>query len=153
SFTIGMTGEARERRSIQGQERPHTLKESLRRWRCYLFGIPESEACQKEELTHEQSGGKAHLFRDRIPREKALEVLAQGGRLEPADYLRCRVRYFLDGVALGSKTFLSELFESTREEHFAPSRQTGPRPLKGLATVPKPERLYNFRQLGKDVLG
>ncbi|MBK1833035.1 chemotaxis protein CheW [Roseibacillus ishigakijimensis] len=152
SFTIGMTGEARERSSIQGQEGPCSLDDSLRRWRCYLFGIPESEARQKEELAHEQSGGKAHLFRARIPRQKALEVLENGGRLEKADYLRCRVRYFIDGGALGSKAFIEEVFQEAKS-HFHSKRKTGARSLRGMKTVPKPDRLYNLRQLGKDALG
>ncbi|WP_307832963.1 transposase [Roseibacillus ishigakijimensis] len=150
SWVVGSTGEPRPRRD---SEKSPSIRESLRRYRCYLFGVPESEIRQEEELAHEEGGGRAQIFRDRISREKALEVLASGVRLEAADYLRCRVRYFLDGVALGSKSFLAELFEATRDEHFAPSRQTGPRSLKGLATVPKPQRLYNFRQLGKDALG
>lgn len=147
-----MTGEARDRSSVQGQKSPCSVEESLRRDRCYLFGIPESEARQKEELAREKSGGKAQIFRARIPRKKALEVLANGGRLEKADYLRCRVRYFVDGAAIGSKDFIEEVFQESRA-YFHPERKSGARSLRGLETVPKPERLYNLRQLGKDALG
>ena len=152
SFTIAMTGEARDRSSVQGQKSRFSFQESLRRYRCYLFGIPESEARQKEELAREKSGGKAQIFRARIPRKKALEVLKNGGRLEKADYLRCRVRYFVDGAAIGSKDFIEEIFQESRS-YFHPERKSGARSLRGMETVPKPERLYNLRQLGKDALG
>ena len=56
-------------------------KEALRKWRCHLFGIPESEARQAEELA---KGDQAAVYRDRIPRDKALEVLARGGKLTQA---------------------------------------------------------------------
>ena len=151
SFTIAMTGEAVDRTSIQGQKCPCSFEESLRRWRCFLFGIPESEARQKEELAREEAGGDAQIFRKRIPRQKALEVLKKGGRLEKADYLRCRVRYFVDGAAIGSKDFIEEVFQGSRS-YFHPERKSGARSLRGLETVAKPERLYNLRQLGKDAL-
>jgi len=73
-------------------------KEALRRWRCHLFGIPENETRQKEETS---KGEMAASYHDRIPREKALEVLARGGKPSQADYLRCKVRYFSDGVVIG----------------------------------------------------
>ena len=152
SFTIGGNGSAQERSSVEGQECPSSFEESLRRYRCFLFGVPESDLRQKEELAREEAGGEAQIFRKRIPRQKALEVLKKGGRLEKADYLRCRVRYFVDGAAIGSKSFIEEVFQESKE-HFHPTRKTGARSLRGPATVPKPERLYNLRQLGKDALG
>ena len=151
SFTIGGDGSARDRTSVEGQVSPSSFEESHRRCRCFLFGIPESELRQKEELAREKSGGEAQIFRKRISRKKALEVLAQGGRLQKSDYLRCRVRYFVDGAALGSKDFIEEVFQASKEL-FHPKRATGPRPLRGIETVPKPNRLYNLRQLGKDAL-
>ncbi|WP_411845249.1 transposase [Roseibacillus persicicus] len=126
-------------------------KEALERWRCYLFGVPFSEKAREEELQKEKQGGKAHVFRVRISREKALEVMKEGGRLKRSDYLRCRVRYFSDGAALGSKSFVEEVFQSARE-HFSPKREDGSRPLRGLEVVPKPQRIYNLRQLQKDVV-
>ena len=144
-------GTARERSAVRGQECPFSFDESMRRWRCFLFGIPESELRQEEELTREKAGGEAQIFRSRIARKKALEVLKEGGRLEKSDYLRCRVRYFVDGAALGSKSFIEEVFQESKEL-FHPDRKTGARSLRGLKTVPKPERLYNLRQLVKDAL-
>lgn len=127
------------------------VTEAMERWRCYLFGVPFTEPARTDELQKEQAGGRAHIFRARISREKALEVMKEGGRLKRSDYLRCRVRYFSDGAALGSKSFIEAVFQSARES-FSPQRKDGPRPLKGLEVVPKRERIYNLRQLQKDVI-
>ena len=151
SFTVTAGNSSQERTRIEGQETSAPIEKSLRRWRCYLFGVPESELRQKEELAREKAGGEAHIFRDRIPRQKALEVLRAGGRLEKADYLRCRVRYFIDGTAIGSKSFIEEVFQE-RKKHFHPARKTGARSLQGLEVLPKSERIYNLRQLGQNIL-
>jgi hypothetical protein len=161
SFTIAGDGSPQERaqangvggHEIEGQQNPPAIaiEDSLRRYRCFLFGIPESEMQREEELIRAEVSGKAEFFRQRIPREKALEVLRSGGRLEKADYLRCRVRYFVDGAAIGSKAFIEEVFQESRAL-FHSNRASGARSLRGIETVPKPERLYNLRQLGKDAL-
>jgi hypothetical protein len=137
-----------------GGTRPETageLKptEALRRWRCHLFGIPESDARQAEEAA---KGKMAAVYRDRIPREKALEVLARGGKLSQADYLRCKVRYFSDGAVIGGEAFVEEMFAAFRDR-FGPRRKDGARPMRGLAGGSKEDRLFNFRQLRTGVFG
>jgi len=138
------------RRDAVGQAAgPRQDNEALRRWRCVLYGLPESEARLAEDAA---KLGAAAVFRQRIPRGKALEVLAAGGRLSQADYLRCKVRYFSDGVVLGGRAFVEDIFEACRER-FGPKRRTGARPLRGLAGDPSGERLYNLRQLRTGVFG
>jgi len=92
----------------------------------------------------------ARIYRDRIPREKALEVLARGGKLCQADYLRCKVRYFCDGAVIGGKAFVNEMSAAFRDR-FGPKRKEGARPLRGLEGGDGDERLFNFRQLRKSV--
>ena len=121
--------------------------EALRRWRCWLYGVPENEAAQREE---QAKGENARLFRRGVPREQALEVLAGGGRLSRASYLRCRVRYFSDGVALGGRKFVDGVFQAARER-FGVRRADGARPLRGIELAAKPDRLYNLRQLQKNL--
>ena len=58
-------------------------------------------------------------------------VLAAKGRLDHWQMLRCRVRYFADGLALGTKSFVNEVF-AVRREHFGPKRTTGARALRGM---------------------
>jgi putative transposase len=56
------------------------------------------------------------------------------------------VRFFIDGVALGSQTFLGKLFVLTRG-HFGPKRRTGPRKIRGIDTS-----LCTFRDLRREPL-
>jgi REP element-mobilizing transposase RayT len=79
--------------------------EALRIWRCILFGIPRNPTAQKEEL---KKGQAVQVYRRRISRAKALEVLAQGGTLPACDFLRCSDGPFFKGGAMGSKEFVEE---------------------------------------------
>ena len=62
--------------------------------------------------------------------ERVAEVLEKGGRLSLGQLLRCRVRYFSDGVALGSRAYVDDLFERHRDQ-FSEKRKTGARPMAG----------------------
>jgi len=61
-----------------------------------------------------------------VSREKIAEVLESGGKLSKAELLRCRVRYFSDGVVLGGKGFVEDVYRKHRHE-FGLRRQTGAR--------------------------
>ena len=58
------------------------------------------------------------------------EVLEGNGELTLGELVRCRVRYFTDGLALGSERFVEEVFESNREK-FGAKRRNGARKLAG----------------------
>jgi len=62
--------------------------------------------------------------------ERAREILRAGGRLGLEEALRCRARYFTDGLALGSRGFAEQVFRAERGR-FGPRRRSGARPLKG----------------------
>ena len=146
------TVSAAKAKEIKRAKRAKTSSaEAMMRWRCFLFGVPESELARAEESAREAAGGEAQIFRKRISRVKALEVLDSGGRLKKADYLRCRLRYFVDGAAIGSKAFIEEVFQESRG-HFHSERKSGARSLRGLETLPMNDRLYNMRQMGKDAV-
>jgi hypothetical protein len=51
------------------------------------------------------------------------------GKLSRGALLRCRVRYFTDGLVLGSKSYVDGVFEQYRG-HFAPQRTSGARALR-----------------------
>jgi REP element-mobilizing transposase RayT len=57
-------------------------------------------------------------------------VIAAGGQLSLAAALRCRVRYFIDGVVLGSQEFIDGIFEAQRDQ-FGAKRRSGARKMKG----------------------
>jgi len=131
------------------KDRPRTGREALESWRRWLFGVPEGDL---ERSLERGKGPKGESFRKRLSRAKALEVLAEGGRLTRADYLRCRVRYFSDGMALGSQGFVDSLFAATRER-FSAKRTSGARRLRGIKEEARPERLYALRDLQRRVFG
>ncbi|OPZ73979.1 MAG: Transposase IS200 like protein [Verrucomicrobia bacterium ADurb.Bin474] len=50
-----------------------------------------------------------------ISEEKLDEVIRSGGKVEMSELLRRRVRYFSDGMAIGSRLFLKEIYEQHRD--------------------------------------
>jgi hypothetical protein len=56
-------------------------------------------------------------------------VLKSGGKLSRADLLRCRVRWFSAGAAIGSKSFVERVFQGCRS-HFGPKRKSGARKIR-----------------------
>ncbi|MBB5033957.1 hypothetical protein HNQ65_003547, partial [Prosthecobacter vanneervenii] len=69
-----------------------------------------------------------HVVRQGLSTETARAVLTEKGKLSTAELIRLRVRYFTDGLALGSKEFVEGVFESQREL-FGPRRKSGARRL------------------------
>jgi REP element-mobilizing transposase RayT len=65
--------------------------------------------------------------------EEAEAVRASGGKLSRAEMLRHRMRHFVDGMAIGSREFLEELFRAT-PERFGPRRRSGARTIRGCET-------------------
>ena len=71
--------------------------------------------------------------------EEVEKVVEEGGNLPAGTVLRCRVRYFSDGVVLGSQGFVEEVFRRYRKE-FGVKRKTGARKMRwgewgGLCTM------------------
>ncbi len=60
------------------------------------------------------------------------EVWEAGGKLSLAAALRCRVRYFTDGLVLGSQGFVDGFFERQRDG-FGGRRKDGGRRMRGAA--------------------
>ena len=66
-----------------------------------------------------------------LSRKQILKVLEQGGELSRAEALRLRIRYMSDGVALGSRVFVNEVFAKFRDR-FGAKRKSGARMLRNL---------------------
>jgi putative transposase len=64
-----------------------------------------------------------------IDPERVATVLASGGRLKTRELLHCRVRYFSDGMILGSRVFVDDLFRRYRG-NFGVKRRTGARAMR-----------------------
>ena len=77
-------------------------------------------------------GGAAHQSgKVVLDKEKIKEVIAQGGELSLGEVLRLRVRHMSDGVALGTKDFVNEVFARNRKK-FGKKRKDGARPIRAL---------------------
>ena len=74
--------------------------------------------------------------------------LARGGELSLGQVLRLRVRHMTDGVVLGSKDFVNEMFTRHRDR-FSARRKDGARPIRG---VPLPG-ICVMRDLRVDAIG
>jgi hypothetical protein len=65
-----------------------------------------------------------------VKREEAEKVMEAGGVIPAIEILKQRVRYFTDGLAVGSKEKLEQVFEAVRG-YFGPKRKSGARVMKG----------------------
>ena len=90
------------------------------------------------------ASGKVALDREAIRRE-----LGKEGALSVGQVLRLRVRYFSDGVVLGSRNYVNGVFREFRER-FGPRRRTGARPMRGLGAL---GHLATLRDLRVDAVG
>ena len=90
------------------------------------------------------SSGKVVLDAEEIRRE-----LKRKGELKLGEVLRLRVRYFSDGVALGSRNYVNEVFREFRDR-FGVRRRDGARPLRGLGALGE---LATMRDLQVNVVG
>jgi REP element-mobilizing transposase RayT len=62
-------------------------------------------------------------------RKDVKRVWEEDGELTPFELMHCKVRYFSDGVALGSREFVEGLYEARREQ-FSPRRKSGARAIR-----------------------
>ncbi len=64
--------------------------------------------------------------------EEAVEqVMRRDGKLGIPEMLRCRIRYFTAGAAVGTREFVDGVFESGKAMGFFGGRKTGARRLRG----------------------
>ncbi|MGI9244891.1 MAG: transposase [Verrucomicrobiales bacterium] len=96
---------------------------ALERYRKFIYGIGQEVRGGMTPDGHQRSRGG-------FSQRETETAWKTGGRLTLAQALRCRVRYFTDGVVLGSQKFVDEFFEGQRE-NFGPQRSSGGRRMKG----------------------
>ena len=126
--------------SAVSYERKITWRRAAEEYRKLLFWKGEKVVGADTSDGHEKS--KAGFSQEQIA-----EVQASGGKLPLAVALRCRVRYFTDGVVLGSQKFVDEFFEAQRDG-FGSRRKDGGRRLRGAVWGD----LRVLRDLKKDVI-
>ena len=107
---------------------------------------------RSEERINEQGQRERRVTRKGMPREAvaAASGSAGDGDIAHSKALRCRIRYFTDGVVLGSRGFVNEAFSHGRER-FGPRRKDGARKLRGPAAA-LAGAVWNMRDLRKGVV-
>jgi hypothetical protein len=103
-------------------------------YRCWLF---------EDGKTHGDKAAKGGFSTETAAVEKKRK-----GKLSRAALLRCRVRYFSDGLVLGTKSYVDAVFE-THRGHFGPKRTSGARALHEDAQG----SLFTARQLTVSAVG
>jgi hypothetical protein len=101
----------------------------------------------EERYREDPVTGRVEVARLGILRDEVEKVLKQGGKLNAAEMLGCRVRALTDGAVIGTRKFVDDFFEAKREL-FGPRRTSGARPIYGCETI-----LRSLRGLRKDALG
>lgn len=105
-------------------------------------GAAESYRCILHDVGREvKDAQNEKVLRPGVTAESARAVLAARGKLTTAELVRLRVRYFSDGVVLGSKEFVESIFEAQREQFSPKRKQAGHRMLQSEAPF------YTLRQL------
>ena len=128
-------------RARSGAKPTYDPAEFLQQYRMILF--LDGEERQREN----PATGKVEVARRGFSSEKVAEVLERGGELSLPEMLRCKVRALTDGAVFGTRKFLDDFFESSREQ-FGPKRVSGARKLRGCQTT-----LCCLRELRDEVLG
>jgi len=116
-----------------------TWSEARSLYRQWLGG-PEAE-------TGAQTGEDPQPSDQGLPQDKLESALREGTNLSRAELLRCRVRYFSKGGAVGSPEFIEDVFANNRHR-FGPQRTSGARPMRHGDWG----NLCSLRDLRKDVL-
>ena len=106
----------------QAEQTVASARNVLNLYRSLLFVAGEEEGLEVETRRAMRRG---------FSREQIDATLGAGGRLTWGQMLRCRVRYFSDGVALGTREFVDQIFHTERHR-FSSERTTGARPLRRL---------------------
>ncbi len=100
-------------------------------YRCLLF----SSGIEIKDAQNE------NVVRKGVTADEARQALKETGKLSSAEMVRLRVRYFSDGLVLGSKEFVESVFTENRDK-FGPKRRDGARKVSESKSP-----LYSLRRL------
>jgi len=110
-----------------------TWREVVRQYRAILLedGEEPSATASSTSSNLSKSPPKAKAG---ISRKRVAAILAKGGHLSEAQLLRCKVRYFLDGLVIGTERFVNGNFALTRT-HFSAARSSGARKMRRIRSA------------------
>jgi len=99
-YAEALAGARQAQAGIRSVNESKRIDSALEQYRMTLFGMGSSLRRESQKV---------------ISTEKAMAVIAKGGKLPLPTILRCRVRYMTDGAVLGSQKFVSDYFNAHRE--------------------------------------
>ena len=105
--------------AVRSLEQPGGWRHVAKRYRVLLYAAGGER--------READG--ARVVRPGIAAKEVERVIGEGGRLTLQQALRCRVRYFTDGMAIGGQAFVDGVFERNRR-CFGPRRRDGARTMR-----------------------
>lgn len=108
-------------------------RQAGREYRLILFG----------QAYHTDAGGPGG-----VPEAKFTAVRKAAGELSLPELLRCRVRYFTAGAAIGSRAYVEALMRE-HKDYLGPGRKAGPSRIRAAAL----EGCYSLRGLQKVPFG
>jgi REP element-mobilizing transposase RayT len=126
-------------------------REAARRGLASFHRVKEWAQVGREyrEMLLVSSGRAGNAQKVALDPEEIRRELKRQGVLTVGQVLRLRVRYFTDGVVLGSKNYVNEVFAEYRDR-FGPRRKSGARTLRGLAAL---KDLKSMRDLQVNAIG
>lgn len=95
---------------------PENARGMLEQYRCVLYERGEA---------HPDGAGGAHRKSKGFSSEQARAERGRGGRLPNMAFLVRRVKYFTRGGIIGSREFVSRVYEQIRDDHCWRPRQSG----------------------------
>ena len=133
-----MMVEAEENKEPHGKEATPTAKATADAQGNSMEGENNNEATIEADTTTATGTGSA-----------TKPHTATIGGIPLARVLRLRIRYFTDGMVIGTKAFLEEAFQAGRER-FGANRKTGARKLRGNG-APLAEEFWSMRDLQQGI--
>ncbi len=118
-YAEAVGGNGRQAEALAGLLRPGNTDLASYRMLLYAAGAQEGN-----------SGGGESIRRGFSP-EEVERVWAEGGKVGIGEALRCRIRFFVEGAALGSRIFVEEVFRRHRS-WFGARRHDGARQFHGV---------------------
>lgn len=115
-YTAALNGNKALRAGLMSCLKPGAWTEAAAEYRMSLFV---------------RAGSSGHSEKVALDREAILAELKRGGELSAGQVLRLRVRHLTDGLVLGSKEFVNEVFVRHREK-FGAKRKDGARRIRGV---------------------
>lgn len=122
-----------------------TLLERMEQYRVLLF---EDGECIESDPRAPSTIRRASFLKKGMTPKQVEKVIESGGKLTQSQMLRCRIRYFTDGMVIGSKAFVDDFFVKNRQA-FSEGRKSGARKFRNVAD----QELHSIRDLQRKPVG